>query len=71
MLLMELPDGTTCEYRLRAAKHGLRLERSYASYDLLTMVRDAGWVIRDVKTKIAHRRLMRAFGPNARHSAAA
>jgi hypothetical protein len=42
-----------------------------ASYDLLTMVRDAGWVIRDVKTKIAHRRLMRAFRPNASHSAAA
>jgi hypothetical protein len=34
-------------------------------------VRDAGWVIRDVKTKIAHCRLMRAFGPNASHSVAA
>ena len=71
MLVMQVPDGTTCEYRLRAAKRGLRLERSCASYDLLTLVRDAGWVIRDVKTTIAHRRLMRAFGPNARRPAAA
>jgi len=71
MIVMELPDGTTCEYRLRATKRGLRLERSCASYDLLTMVRDAGWAIREVKTEMAHSRLLRAFGPNASRTAAA
>jgi hypothetical protein len=64
MLVMRLPDGTTCDYRLRSTKVGLRLERSYASYDLVTMVRNAGWTIQEVKTDIARRRLMRAFRRN-------
>ena len=66
MLVMQLPDGTTGEYRLRSTPRGLRLDRSCASYDLLTLVCEAGWIIREVKTDIARTRLMRAFGPRAR-----
>jgi hypothetical protein len=62
---MQLPDGSTCEYRLQATKWGLRLVRSCASYDLLTLVRDAGWTIREVKTDIARRRLAQVLGTNA------
>ena len=71
MLVMRLPDGTRCEYRLRSTKGGLRLAGSCASYDLLAMVRDAGWTIQEVKTDIARKRLMRAFGRNAAPSAGA
>ena len=69
MLVMQLPDGTTGEYRLRSTARGLRLVRSCASYDLLTLVCEAGWIIREVKTDIARTRLMRAFGPGARRPA--
>jgi hypothetical protein len=61
VVVMQLPDGSTCEYRLRATKWGLRLVRSCASYDLLTLVRDAGWTIREVKTEIARRHLAQVF----------
>ena len=57
MVVMQLPDGTTGEYRLRSTPRGLRLERSCASYDLLTLICEAGWVIREVKTDIARTRL--------------
>ena len=70
MVVMQLPDGSTCEYGLRATKWGLRLVRSCVSYDLLTLVRDAGWTIRDVKTDIARRRLAQVFGITPRSSAA-
>jgi hypothetical protein len=40
MVVMHIPNGPTAEYRLVGSKSGLRLVR--ASYDLLTMVRDAG-----------------------------
>ena len=66
MLVMQLPDGTLGEYRLRSTPRGLRLERSCASYDLLTLICEAGWIIREVKTDIARTRLMRAFGPRVR-----
>jgi hypothetical protein len=66
MLLMQLPDGTTCECQLRSTKWGLRLVRRCASFDLLAMVRDGGWVIREVKTDAARRHLARAFGPKAK-----
>jgi hypothetical protein len=42
MVVRQIPDGATCEYSLRPSKSGLRLERSCASYDLITMIRDAG-----------------------------
>ena len=50
-LVMRFPDGTTGEYRLRSTRFGLRLVRRRASYDLLTMWRDAGWRIQDMKTE--------------------
>jgi hypothetical protein len=65
MVVMHIPNGPTAEYRLVGSKSGLRLVRSCASYDLLTMVRDAGWRIVEVKTDLAWRRLRRAFGPRA------
>jgi hypothetical protein len=65
MLVMRLPDGTKCEYRLQSTNRGLRLVTSCASYDVVTMVRDAGWTIDEVKTDIARKRLRRAFGPTA------
>jgi hypothetical protein len=68
VVVMQLPDGSTCEYRLRTTKWGLRLVRSCASYDLVTLVRDAGWTIREVKTDIARRRLAEVFGTTPRSS---
>jgi hypothetical protein len=50
-LVMQLPDGTTREYRLRATRFGLRLVGRGASYDLLTMWRDGGWRIQDLRTE--------------------
>jgi hypothetical protein len=65
MVVMQTPDGSTCEYRLRPSKSGLRLARSCVSYDLISFVRDAGWRIKHVKTAIARKRLARAFGTRA------
>ena len=62
MVVMRLPDGTTCECLLRNTKYGLRLVRPCASYDLLTLVREAGWRIQAVKTSLDRKRLARAFG---------
>jgi hypothetical protein len=62
MVVMKLPDGTTCEYLLQKTEDGLRLVRPYASYDLLTAVREAGWRIQEVKTDLERKRLVRAFG---------
>ena len=62
MVVMRLPDGTTCEYRLQQTNNGLRLVRSCASYDLLTLVRDAGWRIETVKPHLARQYLALAFG---------
>jgi hypothetical protein len=50
MVLVLLPDGTTCECRLQQTEHGLRLVRACASYDLHTMLQEAGWRILEVKT---------------------
>jgi hypothetical protein len=68
MLVMQLPDGTKCEYRLRSVDRSLRLLGACASYDLVTMVRDSGWIIHEVKSDIARKRLRRAFGPTASRS---
>jgi len=62
MVVMRLPDGTTCEYRLLQTKSGLRLLRPCASYDLLTLVRDAGWRIETAKTHLERKYLALAFG---------
>ena len=62
MVVMRLPDGTTCEYLLRKSKDGLRLVRPCASYDLLTLVRDAGWSIQEVKTNLERKLLSKTFG---------
>ena len=48
MVVMQMPDGTTRRYDLRASASGLRLVRAFASYDLLAMLRDAGWRIHAV-----------------------
>ena len=55
MVAIHIPDGSTAEYRLRASRSGLRLVRSCVSYDLITMVRDAGWRIVEVKTDLVSR----------------
>jgi hypothetical protein len=62
MVVMRLPNGTTCECLLRNGKDGLRLVRRYASYDLLALVREAGWRIEAVETDLERKRLARAFG---------
>ena len=61
MVIMQLPNGTTCECALRLTKYGLRLVRLYASYDLLVAVNEMGWRIKDVKTELARKRLKRQF----------
>ena len=62
MVVMQTADGTTCRYSLRPSKFGLRLVRACVSYDLNTVIRDGGWRILEVKTEIARKRLLRAFG---------
>jgi hypothetical protein len=42
MVVIRTPDGATVEYRLRRTANGLRLELRCASYDLATMVLEAG-----------------------------
>jgi len=61
MLVMQMPDGSRREYRLRLTKYGLRIVASYASYDLRTMLDEAGWRIADVTTVAARVKLRRAF----------
>jgi hypothetical protein len=62
MVVMQMPDGTTRRYDLRASESGLRLVRACASYDLLAMLRDAGWRIHAVTDEVDRRRLVRQFG---------
>jgi hypothetical protein len=62
MVVMQMPDGTTRRYDLRASESGLRLVRPYASYDLLAMLRDAGWRIHAVTCEADLFQLIRAFG---------
>jgi hypothetical protein len=50
MLIMELPDGTTCDYVLDDSDTALRLVSRYASYDLRTALTELGWRIRDITT---------------------
>lgn len=62
MVVMQMPDDTTREYDVRASETGLRLVRAYASYDLLAMLRDAGWRIHAVTAETDRMRLIRANG---------
>ena len=57
MVIIQTPNGTTAEYRLRPSKSGLRLEGRCASLDLRTMVVEEGWRIQAVKTARARKRL--------------
>jgi hypothetical protein len=52
MVIMELPDGTTCEYALNDSDSdpALRLVSRCASFDLVTALTEMGWRIRDVTT---------------------
>jgi hypothetical protein len=50
MVIMELPDGTTCEYALDDSDHALRLASRYASFDLRTVLTEWGWRIRAITT---------------------
>jgi hypothetical protein len=50
MVIMELPDGTTCEYALDDSDPALRLVSRCASFDLMTALTELGWRIRDVTT---------------------
>ena len=62
MVVMQMPDGTTRKYDLRASESGLRLVRACASYDLLAMLHDAGWRIHAVTGEADRMRLIREFG---------
>ena len=62
MVVMQMPDGTTRKYDLRASESGLRLVRACSSYDLLAMVRDAGWRIHAVTDEADRIRLVRQLG---------
>jgi hypothetical protein len=62
MVVMQMPDGTTHKYDLRASDSGLRLVRTCASYDLLAMLREAGWRIQAVTCEADRVQLIRAFG---------
>jgi len=62
MVVMQMPDGTTRQYALRASESGLRLVRAFASYDLLAMLRDARWRIHAVTDEADRMRLVRQFG---------
>jgi hypothetical protein len=57
MVIIQTPNGTTGEYRLRPSESGLRLEGRCASLDLRTMLVEAGWRIQAVKTARARKRL--------------
>jgi hypothetical protein len=50
MVIMELPDGTTCEYALDDSDPALRLVSRCASFDLMTALTEMGWRIRDITT---------------------
>jgi hypothetical protein len=50
MVIMDLPDGTTCEYALDDSDPALRLVSRCASFDLMTALTESGWRIRDITT---------------------
>jgi hypothetical protein len=56
MVIIQTSNGMTGEYRLQPSDRGLRLGRC-VSFDLRTMVMDAGWCIQAVKTARARKRL--------------
>ena len=60
MVIVSMPDGTTKAYRLRRTREGLRVELRWTSYDLVTMVDEAGWRIVAVETETAKRLLASA-----------
>src|SRR5262245_37387720 len=60
MVVIRTPNGATAEYRLCRAPEGLRLVQPCASYDLTTMIVDAGWRIVEIKTFAAGRLLQSA-----------
>jgi hypothetical protein len=55
-----MPDGHRQDYRLRASRDGLRVQGLCASYDLLAMVRDAGWRVVGARSHAAKRLLKKA-----------
>jgi hypothetical protein len=74
MVVVELPDGARCQYRLIATRMGLRLVRRFASYDLMAMVRDAGWRIHALtsrRDRTLIRRVRRHISPPSGRFAAA
>jgi hypothetical protein len=65
MVVMQLPDGTTAEYQLDDSDCELRLVSASrgASYDLITVLTEAGWRIRDITTELEGERLRRLLTP--------
>jgi hypothetical protein len=65
MVVMQLPDGTTAEFRLDAADDELRLVSASrcVSYDLIAVLTEAGWRIRDITTNLECERLRRLLTP--------
>ena len=68
MVVMQLPDGTTAEYLLDDTDHELRLVSASrgVSYDLITVLTEAGWRIRDITTGLECERLRRLLTPAPR-----
>jgi len=61
MVVMQLPDGSTAEFLLDDTDHELRLVSAsrYVSYDLVTVLTEADWRIRDITTELECERLRR------------
>jgi hypothetical protein len=56
MVVMQLPNGTVCQFLLENTHHELRLVTRCASYNLLTAVNELGWRILDITTILERRR---------------
>jgi hypothetical protein len=56
--------GRLCEFRLMNTPAGTRLVRRFASYDLVGMIRDAGWRIHAVESDTERRLLTRFVKKN-------
>jgi hypothetical protein len=70
MVVMQLPDGSTAEFLLDDTDHELRVVSGSrcVSYDLVTVLTEAGWRIRDITTDLECERLRRLLTPARRRA---
>jgi len=61
MVIMQLPDGSSAEFLLDDDDDELRLvsPSRYVSYDLVTVLTEANWRVRDITTRQECERLRR------------